>query len=343
MTGAASDVRSAAERLRSERRPFVAATVVRAERPTSAKAGDSALVLDDGSMVGFVGGECAEASVQAQALMALETGEPVLLRITPDAPEPPPGTTAGSPGGADGAVTVHNPCLSGGTLEIFLEPALPPPLVVIHGEAPIARAVRGLVEWLGYDGRSWADASGEGGPPIDADAVVVASHGGEEHAVLTAALLAGVPYVGLVASPRRGEAVLAALDVSDDEKERISTPAGFDIGASTPEEVALSILAEVVDRRPRDHHASAGARPDASPAHTADHVHADGHPPTAPVPAEGGRPAARATTAIDPVCGMTVAAVDSSRHLDHEGTRYWFCGSGCEDAFRADPGQFLPS
>lgn len=336
MTGAASDVRSAAERLRSERRPFVAAKVVRAERPTSAKAGDSAVVLGDGSMVGFVGGECAEASVQAQALMALETGEPVLLRITPDAPDPQTATPNQAPGEGDaaagvatavaGAVTVHNPCLSGGTLEIFLEPALPPPLVVVHGDAPMARAVRGLAHWLGYDARAWPDVAGQTDLAADVDAVVVASHGGEEHGVLTAALRAGVPYVGLVASPRRGEAMLAALDVSDDEKQRISTPAGLDIGARTPEEVALSILAEVVDRRPRAHRAPEAVTPPAT------------------TPAAGESPSAgRATTATDPVCGMTVAAVESSRHVDHEGTRYWFCGSGCEDAFRADPGAFLTS
>lgn len=403
MSGTASDVRSAAERLRSERRPFVAATVVRAERPTSAKAGDAALVLDDGSMVGFVGGECAEASVQAQALLALESGEPVLLRITPDAPEPtPPGRddapslhggapdtapetgVVGPAGVADpaggGAVTVHNPCLSGGTLEIFLEPALPSPMVLVHGDAPIARAVQGLADWLGYDARPWPPGGDEphAGPggrgaevPEDADAVIVASHGGEEHAVLTAALRAGVPYVALVASPRRGAAVLGALDVSEADKARISTPAGFDIGARTPEEVALSILAELIDRRPRVPRPPVAERPsDHAPAEHADHAgEQPGHPADVEAPAAaasadpghedhgdqmhqaarpgtrtgGRRGTPRATTAVDPVCGMTVAAVDATRHIDHEGVRYWFCGPGCEDAFRNDPGAFLPT
>src|ERR1700682_2062655 len=120
MHGIADDLRETAVRLRAERRPFVTATVVRAEKPTSAQAGDTALVLDDGTVIGFVGGECAQTSVQVQALAALETGEPVLLRISPDGmalgAEPQP-TEAG-------ALTVHNPCLSGGTLEIFLEPTL---------------------------------------------------------------------------------------------------------------------------------------------------------------------------------------------------------------------------
>src|SRR5215468_10152213 len=118
MTSATKEVQATAERLRAERRPFVAATVVRAERPTSARAGDTALVLEDGTILGFVGGECAQTSVQTQAQAVLETGEPVLLRISPDAPasdEAPAEVEAG-------AVTVHNPCLSGGSLEIFLEP-----------------------------------------------------------------------------------------------------------------------------------------------------------------------------------------------------------------------------
>src|SRR5215204_4382772 len=135
------DLRRAADKLRSDRRPFVAATVVRAERPTSAKAGDTALVLDDGTVLGFVGGECAEASVKTQALAALRTGEPVLLRITPEGPG-----AGADDDRATGAVTVHNPCLSGGVLEIFLEPEVPPRLVVVHGDAPIARAVRELSE-----------------------------------------------------------------------------------------------------------------------------------------------------------------------------------------------------
>ncbi len=125
--------------LRAERQPFVVATVVRAERPTSAKPGDAALVLADGTVDGFVGGECAEASVRAQALATLASGEPVLLRVTP---EPAPDV--------QGTVTVHNPCLSGGTLEIFLEPSVPPPLLVVHGRAPIAAALAGLAERLGW-------------------------------------------------------------------------------------------------------------------------------------------------------------------------------------------------
>src|SRR5882672_9519571 len=114
------------DRLRSGRTPFVLATVVRAERPTSAKPGDRALVLPDGSMEGFVGGQCAESTVRLQGLRLLRTGESTLLRITP---------TASSETVTDGLVTVGNPCLSGGSLDIFLEAMLPPTLIHIYGEA----------------------------------------------------------------------------------------------------------------------------------------------------------------------------------------------------------------
>ena len=207
---------------------------------------------------------------------------------------------------------MHNPCLSGGTLEIFLEPVVPAPLVVVHGEAPIARAIAGLADRLGYAiGAALLDRTGAAIPP-DTDAVVVASHGHDEGPVLRAALDDEVPYIGLVASRRRGEGVLDALDLTPEERARIRTPAGLDIGARTPEEVALSILAEIVSIRPRG--APSG---DATPR------------------------AATTPTAVDPVCGMTVAAIESTRHLDHDGVTYFFCGPGCADAFAADPGAFL--
>jgi xanthine dehydrogenase accessory factor len=306
MNGTDDDLGEQAKRLRAERRPFVTARVVRADKPASARAGDSALVLDDGKIIGFVGGECAHTSVQVQALATLETGEPVLLRITPEAIAP-----GSEPQEAEsGAVTVHNPCLSGGALEIFLEPSLPPLLVVVHGDAPIARAVRELAGWLGFDAHLWVH---DDAPPPDTAAVVVASHGGAEQAVIEAAVRAGVAYVGLVASPRRGEAVLVGLGLDTADRKRVHTPAGIDIGSRTPEEVALSVLAEIVSVRPRPQ------RP----------------PRSAPVPTPDG------PVATDPVCGMSVATVDSSRHLDHDGVRYWFCGSGCEEAFRADMGAFV--
>ena len=294
-----SALRDRADDLAGRRVPYVEATVVRAERPTSARPGDSALVLADGGIEGFVGGTCAESSVRAHGLDALESGEPVLLRILPDAGAAP---DRGEPG----AVTVHNPCLSGGSLEIFLQPRLPAPLVAVLGETPIARALARMADALGY---AAVGITADSPLPADAAAVVVASHGRGEEAVLRAALTAGVPYVGLVASPRRGDTVRAALDLPPADLVRLSTPAGLDIGARTPEEIALSILAEIVERRPRPH--------------------------VIPLP----RPAepAPATTAVDPVCGMTVVAAAPTLRVD---PGVWFCGSGCRDAYLAEPARY---
>ncbi|MFI5913628.1 XdhC family protein [Dactylosporangium sp. NPDC051541] len=225
-----------ADQLRSARTPFVFATVVRAERPTSAKAGDRALVLPDGTIEGFVGGTCAETTVRLQGLRLLETGESLLLRITPEDAEPD------ARPGAEGLLTVANPCLSGGTMEIFLEAMIPAPLVFVYGEAPVARALVDVAGSVGWDARRATELP----IPADTDAVVVASHGRDELEVLAAAVKVGVPYIALVASRKRAAAVLAELDRPEAE---IHAPAGLDIGARTAPEIALSIVAEVLSLR----------------------------------------------------------------------------------------------
>jgi xanthine dehydrogenase accessory factor len=293
-----------ADELRAQRVPYVHARVVLAERPTSAHPGDEALVLADGTIDGFVGGECAESTVRAQALTVLDSGQSVVLRITPEPEAPVPGK-----------VMAHNPCLSGGTLEIFLEPHQPAPLVAVFGDSPIARALVDLGSALGYEMERVDDV------PDGATAVVVASHGRHEEEILSAAVAAGIGYIGLVASPKRGAAVVALLDVDPASRAAIVTPAGLDIGANTPAEVALSILADIVARRPRpsarqlgDGSAPAGSGDDRSP-----------------------------DEASDPVCGMVVAAVDSSLHFDRGGRRHYFCGSGCLRAFASDPDRYESS
>ena len=279
------DLLARMDQLLADRVPFVTATVVRAARPTSVRPGDSALVLADGTIEGFVGGVCAQASVRLYAARALETGDALLLRLFPGAAED------AEP--EHGVVVSHNACLSGGSLEIFLEPQLVAPRIVVAGDTPIARALEAVGRAAGYDVLRDEEAGAE-----DA-ALVVASHGEGEEAVLARALQAGVPYVGLVASPRRGRAVVDALDVPDALRPAVHTPAGLDIGARAPADVAISILAEIVASR-------------------------TAHPP---VPAP--------ETAIDPVCGMEVAAAESSVHADVEGTRLYFCCDGCRSRYLA--------
>jgi xanthine dehydrogenase accessory factor len=317
------DPRAHAEELRNGGSAFVLATVVRAERPTSAKPGAHAVVHADGTMVGFVGGDCAQASVRTQALATLASGEPLLLRITPD--DDADGTVAQTP--RDGELTVHNPCLSGGILEVFLEPNLPARRIVVHGTSPIAVAFADLARYLGYrvDAASREASDADSQPAF---AVVVASHGDDEAVPLVAGVRAGVAYVGLVASRRRGPEVLSALDLSDEEKARIRTPAGIDIGARSPQDVAVSIMAEIIATHEQAAKAAQGPR--------------QGPPQgdvVTPLPAQTA--SEHAATAIDVVCGMTVAAVGATLHADVDGVRYWFCGTGCRRAFLAEPSAFL--
>lgn len=279
-----NDLSERAGELRASRQAFVHARVVLAERPTSAKPGDEAIVLADGTIEGFVGGECAESTVVRESLSALGSGEPLLLRITPTAEA-----------AQEGKLVVHNPCLSGGTLEIFLEPSLPAPLVQVAGDSPTALALIALGKPLGYEIEAW---SGDVDP--SAAAVVVASHGKDEEKPLVAALSAEVPYVGLVASRKRGASVVSALPVDDGARARVRSPAGLDIGAATAEEVALSILAEIIQGQPRR------AR--------------QGHPLVADV-----------CTAVDPICGMSVTVAEDALHV---GDAY-FCGPGCMKAYQA--------
>jgi xanthine dehydrogenase accessory factor len=211
---------------------FVEATVVRCVAPTSARPGDRAIVLGDGTIEGFVGGSCADTTVRLQALRALETGEPVLLRILPGEED--------GPGEEAGTVVVANPCLSGGALELFLEPHLPAERVAIAGESPVALRLAELAAPLGFAARVGATAR-EG----DFAAVVASLGHGDEEAVRSG-LAAGCEYVGLVASRIRGAAVLEELRADGVDVARVRTPAGIDIGARSHAEIALSILAELV-------------------------------------------------------------------------------------------------
>jgi xanthine dehydrogenase accessory factor len=277
------------EELLAHREPFVHATVVRAVRPTSVRPGDAAVVLADGTIEGFVGGVCAEQSVRLHALRVLETQEALLLRIVPgDAGEP----------ATEGAVTVANPCLSGGAMEIFLEPQVPAPRVAVVGATPIAEALARLGRELDLE---IGDAVAEGDL-----AVVVAAHGRDELDALRAALAAHVPYVGLVASPRRGAAVVEELGAPAGA---IETPAGLDIGARTPAEIAVSILARIIQTR-----------------------RSGTYEPPLVAPKTDSPPA----FAVDPICGMTVMAEPGTPHVEHEGETVYFCCEGCKTKFQQE-------
>ncbi|HZV26078.1 MAG TPA: XdhC family protein [Acidothermaceae bacterium] len=287
-----------ASELIASRQPFVRATVVRAQSPTSARPGDSAIILSDGTIEGFVGGHCAKESVRAAAFTTLRDGEALLLRVLPDDSAVFPETP--------GAQLTINPCLSGGALEIFLEPQLPPAVVEVFGDTPVADAVAALAETVGFAvGRSLPGRAVEG-----AVAVIVSTHGDDEPECIRAALDAGVGFIGLVASRVRGESVLDAMDLTPAERARVHTPVGVDIGAKTAAEIGLSIVAGIVAAVRVDGVVAGDAEPVASPA-----------------------------TALDPICGMTVVVLPTTAHLRADGVDYWFCSQGCRDHYAAQVGQ----
>jgi xanthine dehydrogenase accessory factor len=289
----ASTIAERAQTLTEQRRPFVHATVVRAQEPTSARAGDAAVILADGTIEGFVGGQCAESSVRTAALDTLRDGRTLLLRVLPD-------DSAGFPE-TPGALVVVNPCHSGGAIEIFLRPVLPTPVLRLVGTTPISEAVATLGAFLDFEvdrtSDEWAQAT----------AVVVAGLGTGEQESIRAALDAGVGFIAFVASRKRGGAVLDEMGLTEGERARVHTPAGVDIGARTPQEIALSIVGEVVRA-----------------------IRVDGL--AAPQPAGAGAPP---RTAIDPVCGMTVLIGPDTPHARVDGVDYWFCCPGCLAGFTA--------
>lgn len=284
--------------------PFVQATVVRAQEPSSARPGDRAIILADGSMEGFVGGHCAAGSVRTAALDALGSGESLLLRVLPGGDDAFPESP--------GASVVVNPCLSGGALEIYLQPLLPRPLLRLLGGSPVADAVAEQAGLLGFE----VDRGESEGLLRAPTVVVVSTHGGDEVGAVRAALDAGVGFVGVVCSRTRGETLLADLELTEPEAACVHVHVGLDIGARTAAEVGLSIMAAVVRGIRLDGlRAPVRSEPVTQvPAQVSASV-------SAPVPRQ----------AVDPVCGMTVTVGPATPHATVEGVDHWFCNPGCRD------------
>lgn len=298
--------------------PFALATVIARKPPISAQVGDVALVTREG-FHGWVGGSCTRPTVTVEARRALEDGQPRLVSLDPD-PE-----SQRRPG-----LTVYPmTCHSGGSVEIHIQPVLPVPRVVVYGVSPVARALARLAVAMGYAVRvvdPAADVSAFPGAEAFADPAavprdqtsapafaVVATQGQWDEDALAAAAAREPEYLGVVASPKRfGEMrALLAGRVPDAVLARVRNPAGLDLGARGPEEIALSILAEIVQQQ----------RAAASP----------------PSPVRE-RPAAEA---LDPVCGMTVRVADARHRAQHAGRDFYFCAAVCRERFLAEPDRYL--
>jgi xanthine dehydrogenase accessory factor len=304
------DLLALAVELRRTGEAFALATVVRCERPTSAKPGARALIRSDGGVTGWVGGACAEPVVVREAMSALRDGEPRLIALV--------GEGGRAPGRTEGLVPYAMTCHSGGTLEIYVEPFLPRPLLALVGHGPVVEALAALgrateftVVVLGPEA-----APGELGrlPLGPSSSVVVGTHGTGDEDALARALSSGAGYVSLIASHRRAAAIMENLisrGLSILDIERIKAPAGIDIGAVTPAEIAVSILAEIVQRR-------RGAKPGLAEEHRQ------------PEPAES----------RDPVCGMMVAVASARHRSDGPRGPVYFCCPGCKEAFDREPERY---
>ena len=308
--------------------PFALATVVAVQRPTSARPGAHGIVRLDGSIEGWVGGSCAQPVVVREALRAMTTGEPRLLRLSRE-----PVTERRG----DGAIEYVMTCHSGGTMEVYVEPHLPKADLWVCGLTPIAAALASLGAAMGFrttviDPGAVADDHPDATVhahdrlvsllPEARPFIVVATQGQWDEEAVAMALARSASYVGLVASPTRAAAVRAWLldeGVAADKIELLRAPCGMDIGATSPQEVAISILAELVAvRRGRATFAT---------------------PPLEEMAVAA--PADEGMVLLDPVCGLTVDP-GSTRHIaEHAGTIYAFCSAGCRTAFRKDPEAYL--
>jgi len=263
-------------RLRKEARPYALATVVRTVAATSAKAGAKAVVTADGEIHGWIGGGCARGAVKRAALQALQDGEAHLISVQPQELLEAGGVDAGE---SKGGVEFHrSACPSGGSLDIFVEPMLPRPMLVVCGASPVARAIADLagrsgfavtVAALGEDLDSFVGTEQriEGFELPTASAgerfIVVATQGKRDGEALRAALDTETPYVAFVGSRRKAATLTARLreeGLAAEKAARLRSPAGLDIGAITPEEIALSIIAEVVELRRRGRRAKDATR-----------------------------------------------------------------------------------
>ncbi|HEX9549647.1 MAG TPA: XdhC family protein [Candidatus Limnocylindrales bacterium] len=322
-------------------RTFATATVVAVRRPTSARPGATGIVHPDGTIEGWVGGSCAQPVVVREALRAIADGQPRLLRLSKEAP--------GEGRRGDGIVELVMTCHSGGTLEIYVEPHLPSPHLWVAGTTPIASALVGLGAASGWRVTLFDPvAESEAFPAAEAvlgdrdlhvlefatpPYVVVATQGVWDEEAVLAALRRDVAYVGLVASPTRATVVRQWLRdetaLAEDRIAALRAPAGLDLGAETAEEIALSILAELVQvRRGR-----------------ADFVAAPGPATLAGATdvAAGAavEPVIDDIVLVDPVCGMTVDRKDARHLAEYGGTVYAFCQMGCRTRFIHDPAAFV--
>jgi xanthine dehydrogenase accessory factor len=295
---------------------FALATIVWRQAPSSGQTGARALITADGEVHGFIGGACAEPVVIREAQRVMQSGEARLLFLgTTDPDEPAPANLP------EGMLYVPMSCQSEGALQVFIEPVVPVIDLLVVGRSPMAHLLADLASSLGWQARV-GDLPGLSADDItERTLVIVATQGHGDEEALELAARANPAFLGLVASQKRGVSLLEYLaerGVPREQLDRVHTPVGIDLGHTSHREIAVSVLAELVQHRAAGHFGPAGG--EAAPRDT------------------------DTTEAIDPVCGMTVTVDASgwSAHMhEHAGTTYHFCCVGCRDRFAADPAAYL--
>jgi xanthine dehydrogenase accessory factor len=304
--------------------PFALATVVRRERPTSGEPGDKAIITSDGEFLGWIGGSCAQPTVLQEAKKAIADGEPRLVVLTPNLDEE----------SREGVELYRMSCYSGGTMEIYIEPYLPAPQLLVCGASPAAEALVKIGAAVGFNvilidpsaTKEQFSAADVILPQIESDKLgaareryaVVATNGNWDEEAIKALLPLSPDYLGLVASKKRFQQILKELkdDGAAQEKlDSIKCPAGIDMPARTFPEVALSIIAEIVSlRRSQEKKAAA--------------IHG---------PAE----VSASPSVEDPVCHMKIDPRAAAARSLYEGVTYYFCNSHCKSSFEKDPRKYL--
>ena len=286
------DLLTLAAKLSARDESFALVTVVRREPPSSARVGDAALVTASGEYHGWAGGGCTREAVLRESLRAIADGEPRLLSLSPSG-------NAGAP--RPGMRLLPMACESGGTVEIYVEPVLPAPRLVLFGATPAVEALARIGEAMGYRVERSPDAPAKGAH------VLIATMGDEDLEILQKVLASDPAYVGVVASRKRFEHVrqtLAACGLPAAALDRVFAPAGLDLGARTPEEIALSVMAQIVQQR--------RAQPSIQPSTGS---------------------SKDVKEAIDPICGMSVVVATARHSAEVGGKTYYFCCAGCRSKF----------
>jgi xanthine dehydrogenase accessory factor len=312
------DVLILAADLVRRRVPFVLATVVGRQPASSTQQGDTAVITADGAFHGWLGGSCTKPTVVREAMHVLEEGRPKLVALSPD-----PKSDRRS-----GVAVFPMTCHSGGSVDIYMEPVLPPRRIVVFGHSPVAQSLARLSHAMGFaveavdpdaDSAVFPDAERiwtelEARPAEHPAVVVVATMGERDEEAILAALALEPDYLGVIASSKRfGQmrSTLLAHGASAETLDRVHSPAGLDIGARSPEEIAVSILAEIVSLR--------GAQEKEAPRTL---------------------PAAPPSESLDPVCGMTVVIATARHKAEVGGRAFYFCCGGCRERFLASPERY---